>query len=121
MTLTPWIVGRGGGSVEDLWAFNEEIVARAIYRSRIPVISAVGHEIDFTIADFVADRRAETPTAAAEMAVPNIRELMQRAESWQNSLMADLKKKSQLCPTCVPRTVRGDAACPAGTCERLSA
>ena len=87
------IVGRGGGSMEDLWAFNEEIVARAIYRSRIPVISAVGHEIDLTIADFVADRRAETPTAAAEMAVPNIRELMQRAESWQNSLMADLKKK----------------------------
>lgn len=87
------IVGRGGGSMEDLWAFNEEIVARAIYRSRIPVISAVGHEIDFTIADFVADRRAETPTAAAEMAVPDIRELMQRAESWQNSLMADLKKK----------------------------
>ena len=87
------IDGRGGGSIEDLWAFNEEIVARAIYRSRIPVISAVGHEIDFTIADFVADRRAETPTAAAEMAVPDIRELMQRAESWQNSLMADLKKK----------------------------
>ena len=87
------IVGRGGGSMEDLWAFNEEIVARAIYRSRIPVISAVGHEIDFTIADFVADRRAETPTPAAEMAVPDIRELMQRAESWQNSLMADLKKK----------------------------
>lgn len=87
------LVGRGGGSMEDLWAFNEEIVARAIYRSRIPVISAVGHEIDFTIADFVADRRAETPTAAAEMAVPDIRELMQRAESWQNSLMADLKKK----------------------------
>ena len=87
------ITGRGGGSMEELWAFNEEIVARAIYRSRIPVISAVGHEIDFTIADFVADRRAETPTAAAEMAVPDIRELMQRAESWQNSLMADLKKK----------------------------
>lgn len=87
------IVGRGGGSMEDLWAFNEEIVARAIYRSRIPVISAVGHEIDFTIADFVADRRAETPTAAAEMAVPDIRELMQRAEFWQNSLMTDLKKK----------------------------
>ena len=87
------IVGRGGGSMEDLWAFNEEIVARAIYRSRIPIISAVGHEIDFTIADFVADRRAETPTAAADMAVPDIRELMQRAESWQNSLMADLKKK----------------------------
>src|SRR5574344_1835115 len=69
------IVGRGGGSIEDLWAFNEECVAYAIYNSHIPIISAVGHEIDFTIADFVADLRAPTPTGASEMAVPNIADL----------------------------------------------
>lgn len=69
------IVGRGGGSIEDLWAFNEESVARAIYEARVPIISAVGHEIDFTIADFVADLRAPTPTGAAEMAVPTVSEI----------------------------------------------
>ena len=74
--LDTLIVGRGGGSIEDLWAFNEEIVARAIYNSRVPIISAVGHEIDFTIADFVADLRAPTPTGAAEMAVPNLADLL---------------------------------------------
>lgn len=85
------ICGRGGGSIEDLWAFNEECVARAIYNSRIPVISAVGHEIDFTIADFVADLRAPTPTGAAEMAVPNLVDLKMLIEQYKIRLNENIK------------------------------
>ena len=87
------IVGRGGGSTEDLWAFNEEILARAVFASKIPIISAVGHEIDFTICDFVADLRAETPTAAAEKATPDDRLILDRINSLKQSMVADLNGK----------------------------
>ncbi|WP_202076720.1 exodeoxyribonuclease VII large subunit [Caldalkalibacillus salinus] len=93
------IVGRGGGSIEELWAFNEEIVATAIHHSHVPVISAVGHETDFTIADFVADLRAPTPTAAAELAVPVLTELREKVQqartSLKRSLMLSLEQKRQ--------------------------
>ena len=93
--LDTLIVGRGGGSIEDLWAFNEEIVARAIFTCRTPVISAVGHEIDFTISDFVADLRAPTPTGAAEMAVPTIQDVLESIRQQEirakNSISHQLK------------------------------
>ncbi|WP_335870642.1 exodeoxyribonuclease VII large subunit [Bacillus sp. 2205SS5-2] len=87
------IVGRGGGSIEELWAFNEEIVARAIAESQIPIISAVGHETDFTIVDFISDMRAPTPTGAAEIAVPHIKELEERINQSRRRLSRSLNEK----------------------------
>ena len=86
------IIGRGGGSLEDLWPFNEEVVARAIYDSEIPIISAVGHETDYSISDFVADLRAPTPSAAAELACADVRELIESIKLYQNRLRMSLKR-----------------------------
>lgn len=86
------IVGRGGGSIEDLWAFNEEIVARAIFRSKVPIISAVGHEVDYTIADYVADLRAPTPTGAAEMAVPVLSDVLLMIDNYKIRLRENILK-----------------------------
>lgn len=87
------IVGRGGGSLEELWAFNEEAVARAIFESQIPIVSAVGHETDFTISDFVADIRAATPTAAAELVVPHLPELYKNLQTTEQRMMAALASR----------------------------
>ena len=96
LKLDVLIVGRGGGSLEDLWAFNEEVVARAIFASKTPVISAVGHEVDITIADLVADARASTPTKAGVIAVPDKNEVLKQIANCQSRLSANLKSVLQL-------------------------
>ena len=90
------IIGRGGGSLEDLWPFNEEVVARAIYESEIPIVSAVGHETDFTIADFVADLRAPTPSAAAELVVADVFDVKNTLDIYENRLKILLKRKTEV-------------------------
>src|SRR5881396_1558355 len=87
------VVTRGGGSIEDLWEFNEEIVARAIFHSAVPIVSAVGHEIDFTICDFVADLRAPTPSAAAELIVPDVIDLQRQIDRWARTLGCHVLKR----------------------------
>lgn len=104
------IVGRGGGSLEDLWAFNEEAVARAIYASRAPVISAVGHEIDFTIADLVADRRALTPSEAGELVLPRWQDLVERLDAERTALVRGLRRTVDLARARVDLAARGLAA-----------
>ena len=95
------ILGRGGGSLEELWGFNEEIVARAIFKSKIPTISAVGHEMDFTISDFVADCRASTPSTAAEIAVPDKNELLSEIKHLQERLLQKTKRTIEFKKQCL--------------------
>lgn len=90
------ILARGGGSLEDLWPFNEEIVAKAIYNSKLPIISAVGHETDFTIADFVADLRAPTPSAAAELVIPNVKDILLKLKEYESRQKIALNRKIQI-------------------------
>ncbi|MCE5234559.1 MAG: exodeoxyribonuclease VII large subunit [Clostridiaceae bacterium] len=114
------IVGRGGGSMEDLWAFNEEIVARAIYESAIPVVSAVGHETDFSIADFVADLRAPTPSAAAELCVPEFEKLMSRVRELDAAVHIAPRNKLAALRTSVALTLRSSGfAAPKNASLRL--
>jgi len=96
LKLDVLIVGRGGGSLEDLWAFNEEVLARAIYDSKIPIISAVGHEVDTTIADLVADKRASTPTKAGEVAVPDAKEVLKQLSSAESRLTGEIESVIEL-------------------------
>jgi exodeoxyribonuclease VII large subunit len=103
------IVGRGGGSLEELWAFNDEVVARAIFQSRAPIVSAVGHETDFTIADFVADLRAPTPSAAAECVVPDMRELTRHLASETQRLRGGLRRHYERCRTRLDSQLRRPA------------
>ena len=97
LRLDVLIVGRGGGSLEDLWAFNEEVLARAIFSSKIPIISAVGHEVDVTVADLVADARASTPTKAGVVAVPDMQEVLEQLAYFGNRLASKARAKVQLC------------------------